>query len=122
MNEHTVLLSLASNHEAATHLEEARSKLQTIINNPLFSSELWTLPVGSKHLAKYLNQLMRGTTLLSVEELQRWLKKTEELMGRTPEDRQQGIVRIDLDLLQFDDRRYHEKDWQRDYVKQLLDF
>lgn len=41
-------------------------------------------------------------------------------MGRTQEDRTAGIVRIDLDLLQYDNDRYHLRDWERDYIKKLL--
>ena len=40
-------------------------------------------------------------------------------MGRTAEDRRLGIVRIDLDLLQYDDTRFHLRDWERPYVKLL---
>ena len=49
------------------------------------------------------------------------LKEMEKEMGRTPEEREQGIVRIDLDLLLFDQQRYHERDWERDYIRRLLD-
>jgi hypothetical protein len=29
-------------------------------------------------------------------------------------------VTIDLDLLQYDEQRYHEKDWQRPYVSLII--
>jgi 2-amino-4-hydroxy-6-hydroxymethyldihydropteridine diphosphokinase len=48
------------------------------------------------------------------------LKSVEQEMGRTQEDRLAGIVKIDLDILQFDDTRHHERDWQRPYVIQLI--
>ena len=68
----------------------------------------------------YLNQLVYATTSLSVDELQSALKNIELCLGRTTEDRQKGIVRIDLDLLQYGDQRYHLRDWDRPYIKALL--
>ena len=41
-------------------------------------------------------------------------------MGRSTEDRQQGIVRLDLDILEYDGVRHHLADWDRHYVKLLL--
>jgi 2-amino-4-hydroxy-6-hydroxymethyldihydropteridine diphosphokinase len=36
------------------------------------------------------------------------------------EDRQEGIVRLDLDILAYDDERHHLSDWERHYIKILL--
>ena len=46
------------------------------------------------------------------------LKETEKRLGRTHNE--DGIVAIDLDLLQYDGQQYHLRDWERDYVKNLL--
>ena len=34
--------------------------------------------------------------------------------------RRHGIVPIDLDLLLYDDERFHLQDWERSYIKDLL--
>jgi 2-amino-4-hydroxy-6-hydroxymethyldihydropteridine diphosphokinase len=68
----------------------------------------------------YLNQLVYATTALEVEELIEALKAIERQMGRTAEDRRQGIVRIDLDLMQYNDERHHLRDWERPYIKALV--
>jgi 2-amino-4-hydroxy-6-hydroxymethyldihydropteridine diphosphokinase len=39
-------------------------------------------------------------------------------MGRT--HNADGIVAIDLDLLQYSEVRYHLKDWDREYIKDLI--
>jgi len=57
---------------------------------------------------------------MTPEQVTEALKQTEIRMGRTNEDRRQGIVRIDLDLMRYDDQRHHVKDWERDYIKKLL--
>ena len=41
-------------------------------------------------------------------------------MGSLPEDRRKGIVKIDIDLLQFDDIRRKKEDWNRDYIQLLI--
>lgn len=62
-----------------------------------------------------MNRLAAGYTELSVDNLQQLLKQTEAETGRTKE-----IVTIDLDLLQYDEQRYHEKDWERNYVSAII--
>jgi len=62
-----------------------------------------------------MNQLAYATTTLSVDELQTALKEIEASTGRT-----KSLITIDLDLMQYDQQRYHEKDWQRDYIIRCL--
>ena len=46
------------------------------------------------------------------------LKETEKRLGRTHNE--DGIVAIDLDLLQYDEEQHHLRDWSRNYVKDLM--
>ena len=113
-----VLISLASNHEQQKHHSEARQALAEVLSAPLYTAEIWTEPEGTKAQGpQYLNQLVSAETLLNVD----FLKQTELKLGRTDDMRRQGLVPIDLDLLQFDEQRYHLRDWQRSYVKRLLE-
>jgi 2-amino-4-hydroxy-6-hydroxymethyldihydropteridine diphosphokinase len=64
--------------------------------------------------------LVRGKTELGYDLLTRKLKDIELLLGRTPEERAQGLVRIDLDVLEYDGIRHHLRDWERPYVQDLL--
>ena len=119
---HNVLISLAANCDHEQNLQEARKRLQQVLSAVSFTSELWTEPEGSPLRPDlYLNQLASGQTDMGVDELCQWLKQTERSLGRTSEDRRQGIVRIDLDLLQYDGLRHHLKDWERSYIKCLLE-
>lgn len=120
MTHHRCIISLASNCDAEKNLPEARLCLEQILFDCKYSDAIWTEPIGSKRKAPYLNQLVKGATTLTLDELNTWLKSMEQRMGRSNEDRQQGIVRIDLDTLLFDDKRYHERDWERPYVASLL--
>ena len=47
------------------------------------------------------------------------LKETEKRIGRIKNE--DGIVVIDLDLLEYDGQRHHLRDWSRDYVMKLIE-
>ncbi|MBR1448517.1 MAG: 2-amino-4-hydroxy-6-hydroxymethyldihydropteridine diphosphokinase [Prevotella sp.] len=117
---HQVIISLASNHEAKKNLFEARACLEQILNEVTYSDCIRTRGIGTQRLCYYRNQLLFGKTALTVDELTERLKSIELQMGRTSEARQQGIVCIDLDLLKYDAERFHERDWERPYVRRLL--
>ena len=116
--EHEVIISLASNEQQEQHMQAARTQLSMLLNDLQFTTEHWTEPVNTHRKEPYLNQLCRGTTAFSANLLEEVLKETEKRLGRTHNE--DGIVAIDLDLLQYDDERYHLRDWGRDYVKDLI--
>ena len=119
---HRVIISLAANRFQVKNLSRARSCLEEILSDLHYTAEHWTEPVGngSRHDA-YLNQLVMGTTQLDEEALNVWLKQTELNFGRTQAKRLLGIVPIDLDLLEFDGEKRHLNDWERPYVKNLIE-
>ena len=116
-----VILSLASNRFQAKNLSRARQCLEEIFSDLRYSREHWTEPVGNaKRRDAYLNQLATGTTTLDEQTLNERLKQMELSFGRTQAKRLLGIVPIDLDILQYDDERRHQLDWQRPYVTELI--
>jgi len=116
--QHHVIISLASNTNQAHNMAEAREQLGLLLNEPHFTSEHWTEPVNTIRKEPYLNQLCSAETTFSVNLLNEVLKGIENRLGRTRNT--DGIVAIDLDLLAYDDQRYHLRDWERIYVKDLL--
>lgn len=130
---HRCIISLAANCNQKENLAEARHRLSQILFDIIYTTELWTEPIHSVHSqeqfktiagkhtdCKYLNQLAYAYTTLNTKELESALKAIESTMGRSESDRQQGIVRIDLDLMLFDETRHHTQDWERIYIKELL--
>ena len=117
---HQVIISLASNYQQEENLSEAKACLRQILFSEKYTRAIWTVPFNGKGSSLYLNQLVYADTDLSVEDLNRQLKQFEKQMGRCEDDRQKGIVKVDLDLLLYDDQRYHHKDWDRPYIKELL--
>ena len=115
---HQIIISLASNKDQEAHMAAAREQLVQLLTEAHFTSAIWTEPINSIRKEPYLNQLCQGTTALGEGLLCEVLKETEKRLGRTKNE--DGIVAIDLDLLQYDGQRYHLRDWERNYVKDLL--
>ena len=116
--EHEVIISIASNEDQEANLAKARELLKTILPKLTFTKELWTEPVNTTRKSMYLNQLCKGMTELGPNLLSEVLKETERRLGRRHNE--EGIVVVDLDLLQYDKERFHLKDWERNYVKDLI--
>jgi 2-amino-4-hydroxy-6-hydroxymethyldihydropteridine diphosphokinase len=116
--EHTVIISLASNENQEANMAAAREQLTQLLTSVHFTSAIWTEPVNSIRKEPYLNQLCQGTTAFGEGLLCEVLKETEKRIGRTRNE--DGIVAIDLDLLQYNNQRHHLRDWDRNYVKNLV--
>jgi 2-amino-4-hydroxy-6-hydroxymethyldihydropteridine diphosphokinase len=116
--EHEVIISLASNENQEANMAKAREQLTQLLTEVYFTSAIWTEPVNCSRNTPYLNQLCRGTTAFGEGLLCEVLKEIEKRIGRTRNE--DGIVVIDLDLLQYDNQRHHLRDWGRSYVKDLI--
>ena len=111
---HKVLIAIGSNHRQPVHIQWAAGRFKTLLNGLRSSRVIWTKDIhGTGKL--YMNQLITGKTELSIEELSLQLKEIEAEVHRTKE-----LVTIDLDLMQYDNMRYHLSDWPRPYIQQLL--
>jgi 2-amino-4-hydroxy-6-hydroxymethyldihydropteridine diphosphokinase len=119
MKNKKLLLCLGSNFDQEKNTEKARKLLCNTFKSITFSKNLWTTPIG-KGTSLYLNCLASTETTMDYDELNVLLKRAELSFGRTPEEKKQNIVRIDIDVLQYGDKILHPDDWERYYVKQLL--
>ena len=117
MNLHTCLLCLGSNLDGATRLSAARKALLSHFPDIRFSQEMVTEAIGTGFLSPFHNQVARLTTPLSAEEVRAILKGIEQAQGRIPEDKANGIVKLDIDLLVYDDGVLKPKDLEREFVK-----
>ena len=118
MKQHEVIISLGSNENQEENLTKVREQLTQLMTEVHFTSAIWTEPINSSRKEPYLNQLCKGTTAFSEGLLCEVLKETEKRIGRIKNE--DGIVVIDLDLLEYDGQRHHLRDWSRDYVKRLI--
>lgn len=116
--QHQIIISLASNSDHKRHLQAAREQLALLLSDLSYTSELWTEPINSIRKEPYLNQLCKGTTTFGANLLSEVLKELEKRLGRTHNE--EGIVAIDLDLLEYDGEKHHLRDWDRSYIKNLI--
>ena len=117
MNPHTCLLCLGSNLDGAIRLSAARSALLSHFPDIRFSQEMVTEAIGTGFLSPFHNQVARLTTSLDAESVRAILKGIEQTQGRLPEDKANGIVKLDIDLLVYDDCVLKPKDMEREFVK-----
>ena len=118
MKLHEVIISLASNENQEENLAKAKEQLTQLMAEVHFTSAIWTDPVNTSRKEPYLNQLCKCTTTFGEGLLCEVLKETEKRIGRVHNE--DGIVAIDLDLLEYDGQRHHLRDWNREYVKNLI--
>ena len=118
MNLHTCLLCMGSNIEPSSCLSAARSALLSHFPSIRFSKEMVTEAIGSGFLSPFHNQVASFTTSLSAEEVRTILKGIEQSQGRLPEDKVQGVVKLDIDLLMYDEQVLKPKDMEREFVKE----
>lgn len=101
-------------------MEAARIALALHFPDIRFSTEMETEAIGSGFLSPFSNQVAQLTTPLSAEEVRTILKSIEKENGRLPEDKAQGIVKLDIDLLKFDDAILKPQDLEKSYVLEGL--
>ena len=64
----------------------------------------------------FLNLIALFETELDRETLQAKLKKLEERLGRDHDDDEEGIIPMDLDIIEWNDEVYKPQDMIRPYV------
>lgn len=120
MNTHSCLLCLGSNHDWHLHIAEAHKALALHFPGIRFGNEMETEAIGSGFLSPFCNQVAQLHTSLSAEEVRTVLKQIERENGRLPEDKSKGIVKLDIDLLTYDDQILKPQDLEKDFVRQGL--
>lgn len=116
---HSVILCLGSNADQEANIQQAQQLLRNEYASIDFTPSIWTEPVGVDS-PPYLNCLATMSIKDSLSCLHDKTKAIERLMHSSREERKDNIVRIDIDILSFDHKHYHEDDWSRDYVKRLI--
>lgn len=117
---HYLLLSVGSNTYAKRNIEKAGQLLKRNIPGLIFTSCMESKPYGKQYKRSFLNILAWSSSELSKEEVIRMAKSIEVQMGRKPEDKAQGRVVVDIDLIQYDNDVLKPTDFERSYVKELL--
>lgn len=115
---HSCLLCLGSNIDREVRMEAARNVLRLAFPDIRFGIEMDTEAIGSGFLSPFSNQVALLHTHLSAEEVRFILKQIEQQNGRLPEDKMKGIVKLDIDLLMYDNDILKPKDLEKDFVQE----
>ena len=112
-----VIIGLGSNWKSEVHIQQANRLLMDYFEEIHFSEPVYTEPIGMSQSNLFLNQVAIAYTFRPIEEVKTALKLMEKQLGRTPQSKQQGIIPIDIDLLQWDNLLLKSDDLERDYIK-----
>ena len=102
------------------NLELSRGMLAEHLGKVLFTGEMETMPYGKQYDGMFLNQLAVAFTDRSLDEVNRIVKEIEALLGRLPEHKKRGIVKVDIDVFGWNNEIIRPKDFNRQYVQDLL--
>lgn len=121
MNSESCLICLGSNYDREIHMNAARKALSETFPNIRFGEELETEAIGEGFFSPFSNQLATFQTSLTTDEIRQRLKEIEQDNGRTLQEKSQGIVKIDIDILIHGSRILKPEDLKRDYIQQELE-
>lgn len=108
---------IGSNEHRQGNLALARKRLEEHFPGIRFSPEEETKPLFFRRDTLFSNQVARFTSDLPQAEVCACLKSIEREAGRREGEKEQEIVRLDIDLLACDGRVCKPRDWERDYVR-----
>ncbi|WP_298451149.1 2-amino-4-hydroxy-6-hydroxymethyldihydropteridine diphosphokinase [uncultured Prevotella sp.] len=116
-----LILSLGSNFNHEKNISKAILLLKNMFGNDniVFSKKLWTNPIDINS-DKFLNCILFINTSFNLEKIERNIKELEDICGRTEAEKEENIVKIDIDILQYGEKRMHNKDWSRKYIRELM--
>lgn len=115
-----LILSLGSNCDQEQSIYLAKTKLRDMFGTDIsFSETVWTAPVGIES-DKFLNCLVFTHTTHKLEYISKAMKHIEKACGNRKRARTNNIVKMDIDILKYDELILHEKDWSRNYVNELM--
>ena len=118
---HDILIALGTN-VIADRIRFVETCLEQSFEEVRFTQTIPTEPIGERFKGKqFFNAVMAGKTFMARNEVEEQLKRIEQLAGNTLDKRNMGVVEADIDLLMYDDVKLHEKDWQRSYIKELVE-
>lgn len=115
-----VVLALGTNTDQEMNMSIAEYLLTKLFPDIKFSEQIWTQPIGIKS-DMFLNELAFANVGHGASQIEPALRNIERKCGCTRAERTKNIIKIDIDLLQLGDTKYHVNDWDRQYIKDLIE-
>lgn len=114
------LISIGTNTDKESNMAACRILLDEVFNNITYSETSVTEPYGSNYNSKFLNQLALIQTNTNKSDFEISIKLIETQLGRKAEDKKNGIVIIDIDLIEWNFEIVRPMEMDRIYIKNLL--
>lgn len=111
---------MGSNDDRERNITFCKSLLENFFGEMFYSNTSVTTPYGQSYKQDFLNQLAVFYTDKTKTEIISMLKSMEKEIGRKDEDKSLGLVKIDIDLLRWNDEILKPEDMKRLYVTELL--
>lgn len=113
-------MSIGCNASPDVQMKNVKEILHSHFPDIMFTDMIVSAAYGqSSTAAQYANMMATCTTVMPMEKLVACLKSIEIAAGNTKEFRSQGVVMMDIDLMQYDAVRCHADDWERPYIRRL---
>lgn len=121
-HEHVIIACVGTNVNHQSNIAKVREIIDHTFADCWFSRVMLTLPIGMDNTnVRFANMLVVFNSTLDTEDIVSKLKQIERQCGDTRMARSRGEVVMDIDLLKYDNERFHQSDWQRHYVKTLME-
>lgn len=118
MKKHLLYIGIGTNLSTAEQvlLWTKRKLSEAFRGKAYYSTAVKTEPINLPHSGMFTNQLVAIETTVPTKLAKPLLKNLERELGRTEDDANRGVVRLDLDLLWMDGQVLAPEDWDRDYI------
>lgn len=114
----TALISLGANTpDKQQRLQQAIATIERMATITARTPIYETPAEGSTAAAPYANALLRIVTDSPYEELRATFKQREQEAGRTPQSKLQGIIPLDIDIIEWNNKVLKEQDMHYEYMK-----
>ena len=118
--ENYIIISIGSNYNQKENISFAKKKLVGMLGEQTsFTRDMWTEPVGIQS-EKFINCICISTTRHTLLQLTKAFKQLEKKCERSKKNDLISKIPLDIDILLYGNQRYHEKDWERQYIQELL--
>lgn len=118
--ENYIIISIGSNYNQKENISFAKKKLAGMLGEQTsFTRDMWTEPVGIQS-EKFINCICISTTRHTLLQLTKAFKQLERKCERSKKNDLISKIPLDIDILLYGNQRYHEKDWERQYIQELL--
>lgn len=118
--ENYIIISIGSNYNQKENISFAKKKLAGMLGEQTsFTRDMWTEPVGIQS-EKFINCICISTTRHTLLQLTKAFKQLEKKCERSKKNDLISKIPLDIDILLYGNQKYHEKDWERQYIQELL--